>query len=177
MMTFIYFFTVLACTAICAALGALAVSESFSKEDIENRPAVARLAYRRITHSLIMAVLALSFLVSGAVGYPWFRVWSARMEGAAELARAENNRQIKIAEANATAEAALKLAIADVRRAQGVRQANEIIAGQLGGPDNYLRFLSIEALKEVQAGSSSKIIYVPTEANLPITEAVRLQGE
>lgn len=172
MMTLIYFSVLVACVA-GAFIGSHSTAPKFSATDIENRPSVRALANRSLTHSSILAIFGVVLALGGAFAYPWFNVWLSRMEGAAELARAENNRQIKIAEANATAEAALALATADVYRAQGVRQANEIIAGQLGGPENYLRFLSIEALKEVQSGASAKIIYVPTEAGLPITEAGR----
>ena len=40
----------------------------------------------------------------------------------------------------------------------------------LGGPDGYLRYLQIQALEE----SKASLIYVPTEAGLPVTEATRV---
>ena len=43
----------------------------------------------------------------------------------------------------------------------------------LGGPEGYLRYLQIQALAETRAS----LIYVPTEAGLPVTEARRLQEQ
>jgi hypothetical protein len=40
----------------------------------------------------------------------------------------------------------------------------------LGGPEGYLRYLQIQALED----SKASLIYVPTEAGLPVTEARRL---
>lgn len=176
-MTFIYFIAVLLAVAMCAAAGYSSLDKNFKSYELESSPKAMRAYAVRTWMGMAMFILGVLILLASVAIYPWVQVWSERMHGMAELARAENNRQIKVAEANATAEAAMKLAVADVRRAEGVRQANEIIAGQLGGPENYLRFLSIEALKEIQQSASTKIIYVPTEANLPITEAMRFQGD
>ncbi|MFA5060212.1 MAG: prohibitin family protein [Candidatus Omnitrophota bacterium] len=54
-----------------------------------------------------------------------------------------------------------------VAKAKGVAESNQIIAGSIS--DNYLRYLWIEGLQT----SDKQIIYVPTEANLPIMEAGR----
>lgn len=59
----------------------------------------------------------------------------------------------------------------EVARAQGVAKSNEIIAGSIS--DNYLRYKWIEGL---QANDDMTVIYVPTEANLPIMEAGRARG-
>ena len=56
----------------------------------------------------------------------------------------------------------------EIARAQGVAQSNEIIAASIS--DNYLRYKWIEGLQRNQ----QTIIYVPTEANVPIMEAGRL---
>lgn len=125
---------------------------------------------------LITAVIAGSLLlVSGIfVGscyvYPKYRVWQQRLEGEAELARAQQNRQISIQEAEAKKEASKALAEAEVERAKGVAQANHIIADSLQGHEEYLRYLWIDKLSE---GSQREVIYVPTEASLPILEATR----
>lgn len=55
----------------------------------------------------------------------------------------------------------------EVARAQGVAKSNEIIAGSLS--ENYLRYRWIEGLQV----AGKEIVYVPTEANLPILEASR----
>lgn len=58
----------------------------------------------------------------------------------------------------------------EIARAQGVAKSNEIIAASLSDP--YLRYKWIEGLQR----SQMSVIYVPTEANLPITEAGRVRG-
>ncbi len=56
----------------------------------------------------------------------------------------------------------------EIARAQGVAKSNEIISSSITEP--YLRYRWIEGLQKSQA----TVIYVPTEANLPIMEAGRL---
>lgn len=58
-----------------------------------------------------------------------------------------------------------------VAKAHGVAESNKIIAGSIS--DNYLRYLWIEGLQS----NEKQIIYVPTEANLPIMEAGRARME
>ena len=64
-------------------------------------------------------------------------------------------------------EKAKKDAEIEVVRAKGVAQSNEIIAGSI--TEGYLRYLWIQGLQTNQM----QVIYVPTEANLPIMEAGR----
>jgi len=99
---------------------------------------------------------------------PIYSVWSSGKAGEAELAQAEWNRQITVRQAQADKDAASLKADAEVARAQGVAKANAIIAEGLGGPEGYLRYLYINMLQEQQ---DKQIIYVPTEAGLPILEA------
>lgn len=56
----------------------------------------------------------------------------------------------------------------EIARAQGVAQSNEIIAASIS--DKYLRYKWIEGLQF----KGNTVIYVPTEANLPIMEAGRI---
>ncbi len=63
--------------------------------------------------------------------------------------------------------AAKKDAEIDVARAQGIADSNTIISGSI--TPEYLKWKFIEAL----AKSGASVIYVPTEANLPILEATR----
>jgi len=100
-------------------------------------------------------------------GIPVYKVWQQGLSGQAELARAEQNRQIFIKEAQAKRDSAKFLNEAEVIRAEGVAKANEIISEGLGGPQGYLRYLWIQSLE----GNEADIIYVPTEAGLPILEA------
>ena len=102
-------------------------------------------------------------------GCPRYSVYEQRLTGEAELARASYNRQVAVNEANAKMEAAKLLAQAEVERAKGVAQANAIIGEGLKGHEDYLRYLWITGLQN----SNREVIYVPTEANLPILEATR----
>lgn len=119
-----------------------------------------------VTLCILLVVLSVG---GGMYGCPMYTVYSARLAGEAELAQAQQNRQIAVNEAQAKKDAAILLAEAEVERAKGVAAANAIIASGLGGPEGYLRYLWIQTLND----ENNKIIYVPTEANLPILEAAR----
>ena len=105
---------------------------------------------------------------------PVYEVWQQRLLGQAELARAEQNRQIMVNEAKAKEASAVFWANAERTRAQGAADANKILAQSLGGPEGYLRWLYIEKLDEIKNG---QIIYLPTEAGVPILEANRLHKQ
>lgn len=108
-------------------------------------------------------------LTSVMAGCPVYNVWQQEQSGRAELARAEQNRQIAIQEAMAKKESAKQLADAEVIRAEGVAKANSIIGNSLKNNEDYLRYLFVNNLEHTQ----NQVIYVPTEANLPILEATR----
>lgn len=116
---------------------------------------------------LILAVIC--GIVAVAVGYPIYHVWTREMSGKACLAEAEWSKQIAIEEAKAELESASLKAAAEVERAKGVAEANSIIGDSLKDNDAYLRYLWINGLHD----GSSEVIYIPTEANLPILEATR----
>ena len=100
------------------------------------------------------------------VGIPMYRVWSQEMSGRAEYAKAEQNRKIKIEEAKANLEAEKLNAQAEIERAKGAAQAIEIENGKL--TSTYIQYLWVR-----QQGNNNveKIIYIPTEASMPILEA------
>lgn len=126
--------------------------------------------------NIVLGALAILALVAGVPGcaylYPQYNVYAERMAGEAEFQRAESNRQIKVREAQAALDAADLTAQAEIKRAEGVAEANKIIAGSLGGPEGYLRWRYIEMLENSSANSRD-VIYIPTEAGLPILEAGR----
>jgi len=117
-----------------------------------------------------IAVAMVLTVGTGMVGCPVYEVWRAQKAGEAELAQADQNRQIAVAQARAKAESAHFEADAEVTRATGVAKANEIIGKSLQGNEVYLRYLWINGLEL----NKNAVIYVPTEANLPILEAGRL---
>lgn len=100
-----------------------------------------------------------------------YSVWSQGKAGEAELARAESNRTIKTLEAHALMESSKHLADAEIIRARGVAEANRIIGDSLKGNESYLRYLWVQGLQTNQM----QVVYVPTEANLPIMESSRLR--
>ena len=114
--------------------------------------------------------VALALLLTLAMwGCPKYNVYSQEMSGKAALARADQDRQIAVAEARAKEEAAKFLAAAEVARAEGIAKANLIIAEGLGGPEGYLRWLYIDALQHQKC----QTVYIPTEAGIPIVEIGR----
>ena len=129
-----------------------------------------------------LGVVFFSVVISGLMaGCPRYNVWQQGLVGQAELRRAKQNRQITIEEqeanniaAESRASAMIKIAkaeaSAEVARANGVAEANKIIGESLKGNESYLRYLWINGLHD----GSSEVIYIPTEANLPILEAGRL---
>lgn len=104
-------------------------------------------------------------------GCPNYNVYSQRLSGEAELAKAEYSRKTAVVEAEAKQQSAQSLAAADTLRAMGVARSNQIIGQSLKDNPDYLKWLWVESLKE----RNGDIIYVPTEANLPILEATRKQ--
>ncbi len=115
-------------------------------------------------------MLFFGLVISMMWGCPQYSVWKKGLDGKALLREAEWSRQIVIQEAEATKESASLLAEAEILRAGGVKEANEIIAGGLGGPEGYLRYLFIQVLDS----GKNQVIYLPTEAGMPILEARRL---
>lgn len=125
-----------------------------------------------------MAGTAISGIVLGSVSMmllwqPLVGPWSETQRGVAEFNRAEQNRQIRTQEAIARSEAAVYLAEAEVIKARGVAEANAIMSASLGGPEGYLRWKYIEMLEETGQDGNT-IVYIPTEATLPILEAGRV---
>jgi len=124
---------------------------------------------KAVTITTMCIATLIATIALGMWGCPTYNVYSSGMSGRAELARAEQNRQIAVHQAKAKVEASKYEADADIERARGVAEANRIIGESLKGNEGYLRYLWIQGLAE----NDSDVIYVPTEANLPILEATR----
>lgn len=123
--------------------------------------------------SVKIGIVGVVLAVAAVAIYPYANVWQQGMAGKAQMAQAEANRQITVREAQAKLDASKMLAEAEIERARGVAEANKIVSDGLGGPEGYLRYLFIESLKDAR-GDGAQVIYVPTEAGLPILEASRL---
>lgn len=119
------------------------------------------------------SIIVIFFILLALLWSPIVGPWTAERAGLAEFRQAEQNRQIRIEEAKAKNEAAEHLAKAEITKARGVAEANSIMAESLGGPQGYLRWKYIEMLEETGQDSNT-IVYIPTEAAMPILEAGRV---
>lgn len=129
--------------------------------------------FARIIGTILVAILAFTSAV--LAGCPRYNVWEQGLAGQAALRRAEQDRQIAVQEAQAKKDASRLLAEAEVERARGVAEANKIIGEGLRGHEEYLRYLWIMSLEHTASSvNGSTVVYVPTEANLPVLEAQRI---
>ena len=110
--------------------------------------------------SLIIIIAASMLLI------PTYNVWKSTKLGQAEFMRAEQNRRIKVEEAKANLEAEKLNAQAEVERARGAAEAIKIENGSI--TPTYIQYLWV---RQQNANSNNKIIYIPTEAGLPVLEA------
>ncbi len=128
--------------------------------------------------ALVAIVLVVAIIMGISWGWTSFNVWRAGKVGEAELMQAEWNRQILVREAQAKKDASKDLAQAEIERAQGaakaeieraygVAKANEIIGESLKNNREYMEYLWVDSIKKTQ----NRVVYIPTEANIPILEA------
>lgn len=117
---------------------------------------------------IILTIMGISLFFSLFWIWPKYRVWQREMSGKAELAEAEWNRQIKIKEAQSNLEAEKLNAQAEVERAKGAAEAIKIEGGTL--TEDYIRYLWVRQQTNL---NDKTVIYIPTEAGLPILEANR----
>jgi regulator of protease activity HflC (stomatin/prohibitin superfamily) len=124
--------------------------------------------------SFVVLIVTALFLITGGVGScmyvaPKYNVWKQEMDGKAEFAKAEQNRKIKIEEAKANLEAEKLNAQAEIDRAKGAAEAIRIENGSI--TPAYIQYLWV---RQQNANTNNKIIYIPTEAGLPVLEAGRV---
>lgn len=137
---------IVALASLFLLIGALALLLANKRDDV------------RMTALGLAVVFLLTTVVSGYLAImPEYR-----------LHRAEIEKRILVEEAKAQADAAKEEARAEVARAHGTAEANEIVANSITEP--YLRYLYINNLHD----TDNQVIYLPTEAGLPILEADRL---
>ena len=121
--------------------------------------------YKNLVIVVSVVVVIVALILALMFGLPRYQVWQQEMEGKAEFAKAEQNRQIKIEEAKANLEAEKLNALAEIERAKGLAEAIRIENGSLTG--TYIQYLWVRQ----QGDALDKVVYIPTEANLPILEA------
>lgn len=120
---------------------------------------------------LILGVIVVVVISWVLFGYQHWKVWSAHQSGLADLTKAKNEQQIQIAKAQSRLDAAQLNKQAAVVEAEAVAAQIMSIGTQLQSHDLYLRWQWIKMMEDGNHGA--KVIYVPTEANLPILEATR----
>ena len=121
---------------------------------------------REVKAAIIASVLGIVVIISLMIGLPLYNVWRSNKMGVAEYVRAEQNRKIKIEEAKANLEAEKLNAQAEIERAKGAAEAIRIENGSI--TPTYIQYLWV---RQQNANVNNKIIYIPTEAGLPILEA------
>lgn len=139
-------------------------------EDREDREAQERREISRLLARWIVGfvVVMLVLVLGWRVVSPQLNLYKANTEKQAVIAEqkavseaAEFEARSKVIQAEAGAEA-------EIIRAGGLATAQGIISETL--TEEYLRYLYIQQLDETEG----QIIYIPTEAGLPILEAERL---
>jgi len=118
---------------------------------------------------VIAAITIVCIVTVYLIAYPVYNVYKQRKEGEAQLAHAQSSKEVAVAEAKAKMESSALLAQADTIRAHGVARSNAIIGESLKDNEAYLHWLWIDNIEK----NPQAVIYVPTEANLPILEANR----
>lgn len=115
----------------------------------------------------LLSVVAVSVLAIILWGLPQLGVYNRTLAGKAALMEAESTRQVRVLEARAKMDAASLEASAEIERAKGVAEANQIIGNSLKDNPRYLQYLYIVGLQE-GSEKGNRTIYVPTEGGLPV---------
>jgi regulator of protease activity HflC (stomatin/prohibitin superfamily) len=108
-----------------------------------------------------IALVGVVVIFGCMAGCPRYGVWTAEQEGLALKAKADGARQALVAQAQAEKDAA------------GLRaDAIEIVGGAAKKYPEYRQQEFIGAFGEaLREGKITQVIYVPTEANIPILES------
>lgn len=131
--------------------------------------------FAAVTPSKILWTIGTLFAIAtlwGLIFGPKWKVWASHQEGLADLTRARNEQQIQIAQAQSRLDAAQLNKKAAIIEAEAVSAQIKEIGTQLTAHDLYLRWQWIKMMDDSE--TRRETIYVPTEANLPILEARRL---
>ncbi len=123
---------------------------------------------KNIITAIIIGILVLLFIAAVMYILPQYRVWQKELAGKALLREAEWSKKVQIEEALANLEAEKLNAQAEVERAKGMAEAISIEGGAL--TSEYIQYLWVRQ----NVFNDKTTIYIPTEANLPVLEALRL---
>jgi regulator of protease activity HflC (stomatin/prohibitin superfamily) len=118
--------------------------------------------------TILPVIVVLALILWSLFGYPIWRVWASQKQGEADLQQAHKEQQIQVSKAQGRLDAAELNKKAAIVEAEAVSAQIEKIGKQLTEHDLYLKWQWIKMMEE---RPESSVIYVPTEANLPILEA------
>jgi hypothetical protein len=122
---------------------------------------------------VVWPVAAVLLLIAwGLFGLPVWRVWAQQKQGEADLQQAHKEQQIQVSKAQGRLDAANINKQAAIIEAEAVSAQIETIGKTLTQHDLYLKWQWIKMMEE---RPESSVIYVPTEANIPIMEAGKRQ--
>ena len=114
-------------------------------------------------YGTIGVITAVTLILSMSILNRYYDVWAQKMIGKARLAEATQSRQILVQQAIAEREAS-------VERAKAIRIVGKVAQKY----PEYRRQEFIGAFAEaLKDGKINQIMYIPTEASVPITEAGR----
>lgn len=117
---------------------------------------------------LLSSIIIILFIISWIFWWiPEYFRYQIRQNSQNELAAQQYLKQVAIATAESKNESAKYEAQAEVTRAEWVAKANAIIWKSLKDNEAYLKYLWINNMND----KDKEVIYIPTEANLPILEA------
>ena len=106
-------------------------------------------------------IFIITLMFGGMFTYRHYSVWSMKMQGKAKLAEATQSRQIQVEQAKAELEASNHIA-----------KAIEIVGKSAKKYPEYRNQMYIQAFAEaLTMGKIKQIVYIPTEAGIPILEA------
>lgn len=124
--------------------------------------------YKRVRNWIIVAFAVIGLLIAlGMVGCPQYNRYTKEQAGKGDLQKAESSKKVAIEEAKANLASEQLNAQAEVIRAKGAAKSIAIEGGNL--TPEYIQYLWVRQQKP----GAGQIIYVPTEAGLPILEAGR----
>lgn len=121
----------------------------------------------RSGHGIALVCGILAFLLFVGIPLTWIstKEWRRDIDGRAKLAEAINASKVKTERARADFESSKLNAKAEVARAKGTAEAVTIENGAI--TPSYTNYLFVKQL------AKANVVYVPTEAGLPVLEAGR----
>lgn len=118
---------------------------------------------------LVGIAATVGIIIALMFGWQNFKVYANEQSGKATLAESTYSKQVQLEQAKANLESQKLNSQAEVERAKGAAQAIEIESGKL--TENYIRYLWVQQQENL---NDKTVIYIPTEAGLPITESGRV---